>query len=88
MGNIFAVQKINCNQVMPMANLKSQESQPANISCIFDKELDNKEKNSIIFSFSVIVSTFSYELFKNVLNNFATIAEKNMDKYEKMLNQN
>ena len=46
MGNIFAVQKINCNQVMPMANLKSQESQPANISCIFDKELDNKGKNS------------------------------------------
>ena len=47
-----------------------------------------KEKNSIIFSFSFIVSTFSYELFKNVLNNIDTIAEKNMDKYEKMLNQN
>ena len=47
-----------------------------------------KEKNSIIFSFSFIVSTFSYELFKNVLNNFTTIVEKNMDKYEKMLNQN
>ena len=48
--------------------------------------IDNK-KNSIVLSFTFIVSTFSFELFKIVLNNFVTIVEKNMAKYEKMVNQ-
>ena len=47
----------------------------------------DKKKNSIILSFTFIVSTFSFELFKIVLGNFVTVAEKNMAKYEKLINQ-
>ena len=47
----------------------------------------DKKTNSIVFSFTFIVSTFTFELFKIVLNNFVTLAEKNMDKYEKLINQ-
>ena len=38
-------------------------------------------------SYTFIVSTFSFELFKIVLLNFVTIAENNMAKYAKLLNQ-
>jgi hypothetical protein len=48
--------------------------------------IDNK-KDSIILSFTFIVSTFSSKLFRMVLINFVTAAEKNMAKYEKLLNQ-
>ena len=41
----------------------------------------------IILSFTFIVSTFSFELFRTVLLNFVSIAENNMAKYEKLLNQ-
>ena len=47
----------------------------------------DKKINSIILSFTFIVSTFSFELFKTVLLNFVTMAEKNMAKYEKLQNQ-
>ena len=47
----------------------------------------DKKINSIILSFTFIVSTFSFELFRTVLLNFVTIAENNMAKYEKLLNQ-
>ena len=47
----------------------------------------DKEKNSIILSFTFIVSTFSFELFKTVLLNFVTMVENNMAKYKKVLNQ-
>ena len=43
--------------------------------------IDN-QKNQIMLSFTFIANTFSYELFKTVLLNFVTVAEKNMDKYE------
>ena len=47
----------------------------------------DKKIDSIILSFTFIVSTFSFELFRTVLLNFVTIAENNMAKYEKLLNQ-
>ena len=47
----------------------------------------DKKTNLIILSFTFIVSTFSFELFKIVLLNFVTMAENNMAKYEKLLNQ-
>ena len=47
----------------------------------------DKKINSIILSFTFIVSTFSFELFRTVLLNFVTIAENNIAKYEKLLNQ-
>jgi hypothetical protein len=63
-----------------IANLFGRENGGAVLS--IDKEI-----NSIILSFTFIVSTFSYELFRTVLLNFVRISEKNMAKYEKLLNQ-
>ena len=60
-----------------IANLLGNENGGAVLSI-------DKKKNSIILSFTFIVDTFSYSLFKTVLNNFVDIAEKNMAKYEKL----
>ena len=45
--------------------------------------LNIDEKNNCIkLSFTFIVNTFSFDLFKIVLNNFVSMTENNMLKYE------
>ena len=44
----------------------------------------DEETNRVVLSYTFIASTFSYLRFKNVLNNFVNIAEKNILKYKEI----
>ena len=44
----------------------------------------DEESNRVVLSYTFIASTFSYLRFKNVLNNFVNIAEKNILKYKEI----
>jgi hypothetical protein len=44
----------------------------------------DEDANSVVLSYTFIASTFSYLRFKNVLNNFVDIAEKNILKYKEI----
>lgn len=41
-----------------------------------------EDENRVVLSYTFIANTFSYSLFKIVLNNFVNIVEKNMLKFE------
>ena len=44
----------------------------------------DEDTNLVVLSYTFIASTFSYLGFKNVLNNFVNIAEKNILKYKEI----
>ena len=44
----------------------------------------DEESNRVVLSYTFIANTFSYLRFKNVLNNFVDIAEKNILKYKEI----
>ena len=44
----------------------------------------DEESNRVVLSYTFIASTFSYLRFKNVLNNFVNIAEKNILEYKEI----